>query len=193
MNKNLKGFSLVVNLLVILLFGLVFIAGWNVQSNHKNEKKDSDSNQVKSESPRDVEPLPSDSDLAKLAKTQDQKDIAASILEYCISMGWDGVDETDGRVSVSSDIFNKPYLYSASSTNANVSASCYSNKYPVGDQPTVRQYLLHKDKTLDKWVVDSAGQDTPSCEKVDKLGYTPDVLELCYDITTEEKNRVPLP
>ncbi len=196
MKKDEKGFSVVESLLTVVIIGLVVGVGWYVWQSRKDNNAATPVNTQTSspssnESPdintQALEPLEGSQnlyDLSELATTQDQKDISASILAYCISLKWEGVDKTNGRVAAAKDIFGNPNLYTATSANARVSASCYSTALSKDKQPTGRKYLLHKDNSTKQWKVDSAGQMLPSCTQVDGLGYTTEVVPECSEGTT---------
>lgn len=200
MNKNQKGFSVVEGLLIIVIAGLVAGVGWYVWQARKDNTTTANtqtpsptSNNSADTNTQDPVPLEGSQDLydiSELATTQDQKDISVSILAYCIGLNWEGVNTANGRVAAVKDVFDSPNLYKATSTNASVSAGCYSVALTKDKQPTGRKYLLHKDSSTKQWKVDSAGQMSPSCTQVDGLGYTTEIVPECSDNTT---TRTPKP
>ncbi len=189
MKKRQDGFSSIQVLLLIIIVGLIAGIGWYVSNKANTAPRPSiNTNNTKPAVEKTVsntlESLGTTSglfDLAKLAITQDQKDIASSILDYCISLGWQGIDSSSGRVAVGRDVFNNKDLFRSTDATASLSASCYSTILASDKQPTGRRYLLHKTITAHHWVVDNAGQQTPDCSKVDGFGYTTDVVSSCYD------------
>jgi len=189
MKKNQKGFGIVELLLILLVAGLVVGAGWYMWGRKNKEANSSTAQSTKNTDKTTQQPK----FLAELAKTQDQKDIAASILDYCISLKWDGVDSKNGRVIGRFDDPDDPDTYKATNTNASIAAACYSVVLSEENQPTGRRYLLHKDvSSSKKWIVDSAEQDAPACEKLDGHGYTSDISWECYDNSTDT-SRAPKP
>lgn len=200
--KEQKGFSVIIVLLALLVLGAA-TTGWYVWQSKNNNKHADNTEQSYTEIPEEtpneveetrIEPLPGEVDrydIAKIAKNDKQKQISEAILDYCISLKWEGVDKEHALVAGAKDIFDNMSLFKSTPTNASVSASCYSTDIDVNEQPTGRQYLLHKDEALHRWVVDSAGQMAPSCSSVDGLGYTADILSTCYIDNTNGDSRPP--
>lgn len=198
-----KGNSLIAVLVAVLIMGAICVAGWYVvRSQEKGDKTQAPLSQASDSSTgeaqkapivSDIEPIPGGTgqyDFAKIAKTYVQRDIAEAILGYCKSLDWPGVDEEHAVVAVAQDTLTNEYLYKATSTNARISATCYSTLLPAEDQATGREFLLHKEGNPQQWVVDLATQMEPPCSKVDNLGYA-DILPKCIIDNTQGETRQP--
>ncbi len=198
MKNNEKGFSPVI-VLVILVAVLLGVVGFMVYKNQNKADDSPKSSTNKAQSKETVSKTPpaetapfvnviqDDSSITqftpdKIAKTTDQAAILTALHNTCSG--------NDKYVTVSHVVFDGGPSFAQEGNYAEINATACTPLAKTLDDlgGSGSANYLHKNSS-GTWVLDTSSQMTPSCAKVDGLGYPSSIIATCYDGSTSRAPR----
>lgn len=193
------GFSVVEIIIVIVIVALIGVLGviaYKGLNNKDSSDKAADSSKQDTEKTKPdtttgatafVNVIQDDSSITqlapdKIAATADQQAILTALHNTCAS--------SDTYVTVNHAVFDGTDNFMQEGNYAEINASACSplakNLSDLSGSGFAN--FLHKDNA-GTWVLDTSSQDSPSCSKVDGLGYPTSIIATCYDGSTSRAPR----
>lgn len=173
MNKTQKGFGLVESLLVIIALSLVVFVGYYVWNTQKNVDKTSKDAVTASQ----TNPATNSTSSTKNSSAETVP-VVNAITAYCKSIS-SSVNESSLKTALLKEYTasDGDQFLTISGDYARASITCNENG-PGG----AAAFLKKEDGS---WKVMFAGQQAPTCEKVDGQGWPSNILAQCIDASAE--------